>query len=208
MPQMSAYYIKNDLLSSPFCGYYIRMKSKQNILILNRIALCAAAAFAILFAAGCATLPDQKDSAEKSAGEREALRISEQLAGKTWILSGILFNGIFIPMEPAHSAGNVLVFRTDGTFQTTAAASIISGTWKVSAAEKDSEEAKFSSSIKITRTALTGEKEQDRDAELFQQTYLSALEKAAGINAYGDSFMLYASDGSHILSFILNNPAW
>ena len=183
----------------------------------------AAALAAILFAASCATQGgviegtsrqdddvQEESREEKSAQEEEsgaALLLSRMLEGKTWILSGILFDGAFIPMEPAHSAGNVLVLNKDGTFSTTAARRIMSGTWHL-ASPKGNSEASPDATIAIVRTALTGEREEDLDADRFQKTYLSALEKAASLAAYGNSFMLYDAAGRHILSFILNNPAW
>ena len=178
-----------------------------------------AAAAALFLAASCATQGDvvdgerrekQEDVQEEKAvqEESEAVRILAQaLEGKTWILSGILFDGAFIPMEPAHSAGNLLVFNKDGTFSTTAARQIMSGTWHL-ASPKGNSEASPDAAIAMERTALAGEREDDPAADKFQEAYLSAFEEATALAAYGDSFMLYDAAGRHILSFILNNPAW
>ena len=178
-----------------------------------------AAAAALFLAASCATQGDvvdgerrekQEDVQEEKAvqEESEAVRILAQaLEGKTWILSGILFDGAFIPMEPVHSTGNLLVFNKDGTFSTTAARQIMSGTWRL-ASPKGNSEASPDAAIAMERTALAGEKEDDPAADKFQEAYLSAFEEATALAAYGDSFMLYDAAGRHILSFILNNPAW
>ena len=179
----------------------MKMKKAERAAVLAAI---AAAAF--FFAVGCATQEVVPDSSR--ADDAETLRISQQLAGKTWILSGILFDGVFIPMEPAHSAGNVLVFNRDGTFRTTAAALVMSGTWMLAAPDREGDGAQPNAAIAMAHTSLAGEKEEDPAAAKFQATYLSAFERASALTAYGNSFMLFDSEGRHILSFILNNPDW
>ena len=162
-----------------------------------------AAALAAFFAAGCATQGPAPDIPQATYDPL----LLQQLEGKTWVLSGILFDGAFIPMEPAHSAGNVLVFNKDGTFRTTAARLVMSGTWRL-APPRGGGEASPDAAIAMKRTSIEGEREEDPDADRFQEAYLSAFEEAAELSAYGNSFMLYDAGGRHILSFILNNPAW
>ena len=182
---------------------------------LTALAAAMAAAAALFLIAGCATQGGaidssrrEEDSREETQEDSEAVRIlASKLSGKTWILSGILFDGTFIPMEPAHSAGNVLVLNKDGTFSTRAARQIMSGTWQL-ASPKAGGSAPPDAAIKVERTDIAGEREEDPDADKFQEAYLSAFEAAAALAAFGDGFMLYDSDGRHVLSFILNNPYW
>ena len=185
----------------------------------SMLAPALAAAAALFFAASCATQggviegerrEEQEDVQEEKAAQEESEAVcllAQALEGKTWVLSGILFDGAFIPMHPAHSAGNVLVFNKDGTFSTTAARRIMSGTWQL-ASPKAGDPAPPDAAIAMARTALEGEREDDPDADKFQEAYLSAFEEARALAAHGNTFMLYDAAGRHILSFILNNPAW
>ena len=170
--------------------------------------LILAGVAALFLAASCATQGGfEAGGGGRGTQEENVLLLSRQLEGKTWVLSGILFDGEFVPMAPGHGAGNVLVFDKNGTFLTSAAALVMSGTWRLAAASSDGE-TPATALISMARTGLSGEKTDDPDADRFQETYLSAFEEAAVLIAYGNSFMLYDAEGKHILSFILNNPDW
>lgn len=153
-------------------------------------------AVGMLFAlASCVTAPHEETPALSA--------LNGLLTGETWILSGIAFQGVFLSIEPAHNAGNVLVFHTDGTFQTSSGYDVLEGTWRTEDTGSGTE-----AGVEFRPDPLQNSLNTDPEAARFQDAYRAGLSAAKTISAYGDQFFLYDAGGNPLLGFIRNNPDW
>jgi heat shock protein HslJ len=119
------------------------------------------------------------------------------LAGKTWLLSGILADGIFMPLEPGHATDAKIVFTADGTFSGTSGTNTFSGTWTAKNPDRAGLAPCNLTIKKITRMAAP-----NAEAARFEQILTAYIDSAVAIKAGKNTLAFLDGKGATLVSFL------